>query len=248
MTLRLGKTPARLGAVTFKLTDYLTTLPTPPANFGHEGLVSSWGMLGNDAVGDCVLAGGAHETEMWCDEGGTSAPFTAASVLSDYSAITGYDPSDPSTDKGTDMQAAASYRRKTGLLDANGNRHKVGAYLSITPGNVHEHLTALYLFGAVGVGLTLPESAMTQFGKGLYWSYNSRSPVAGGHYVPLVAKRGTHLVCVTWGRLQSMTQRFFSACNDESIVYLSPEMLNGQGKSPEGFNLAQLNADLAALK
>jgi len=34
---------------------------------------------------------------------------------------------------------------------------------------------------------------------------------------------------------------------DEGVVYLSEEMLTG-GKSLEGFNLAQLRADLAAIK
>ena len=245
--LRLGKTEARPDAVSFKLADYLVSMPKPPAYFGHEAMVKNWGMLGNDSVGDCVLAGGAHETEVWCAEGGKLVSFSPRSVISDYSAITGYDPSDPSSDKGTDLQVAASYRRKTGLLDANGKRHRVGAYLALTPGNWAQHLQALYLFGAVGIGIRFPRSAMDQFNAGKYWSLNKTSPIEGGHYVPLVAKRGAHLVCVTWGKLQPMTQAFFQYFNDESLVYVSAEMLNGQGKSPEGLNLVQLSADLNAL-
>ena len=55
--------------------------------------------------------------------------FNNQSVLKDYSAVTGFNPNDPNTDQGTDMQVAASYRRKTGVLDAAGKRHKVIAYL-----------------------------------------------------------------------------------------------------------------------
>ena len=248
--MKLGKLPARPGAVKLALADYLdtTTLPKPPTNIGHENLVASWGMLGNDQYGDCVWAGAGHETFLWNREGNHTLPqITTSTVLSDYTAVTGFNPNDPSTDNGTDMQVAASYRRKTGLLDAMGNRHKVGAYLALRTGDWNQHLQALYIFGAVGIGIKFPASAMDQFNKGLYWSLVKKSPIEGGHYVPLVAKRGTHLVCVTWGQLQNMTRAFFDYYNDESIVYLSPEMLNGQGVTPEGFNLAQLQADLAAI-
>jgi hypothetical protein len=68
-------------------------------------------MLGNDTVGDCVLAGGGHETMLWNREAGKTVPFTAANSIKDYSAITGYAPADPSSDKGTDMEIADAYNR-----------------------------------------------------------------------------------------------------------------------------------------
>lgn len=52
--------------------------------------------------------------------------------------------------------------------------------------------------------------------------------------------------CVTWGRLQSMTLRFYKNYCDEAYAILSPEMLI-EGKSLEGFDLAQLQADLKLL-
>jgi len=245
--MKLGKKPARPGAFRLRLRDYLVTLPTPPAEFGHDGLVATdWGMLGNDRVGDCVLAGGAHETMLWTAEGGAPASFNDAGVLADYSAITGYNPADPSTDQGTDMQQAAAYRRATGLIDAAGNRHKVAAYLAITAGDLNEHLVAAYVFGAVGVGITFPDSAMAQFNAGQPWDVVAGSTIEGGHYVPLVASRGGLLQFVTWGKLQAATPAFFQANNDESVVYLSEETL-ANGVDLEGFNLDQLRADLAAL-
>ncbi len=155
---------------TFRLADYVdkTVLPHPPATFGHEKTVVSWGMLGNDSVGDCVLAGAAHEHMVWCDE---SVPtlacrFDTASVISAYSALTGYVPGKPSTDRGTDMAKAASWRRKSGITDADGHVHKIAAYLAIEGGNVSEILTACWLFGAVGIGLQLPAYAMDEFNAG----------------------------------------------------------------------------------
>jgi hypothetical protein len=248
--LRLGKRPARPGAIKLKLRDYinLSVLPAPPAEFGHDGLVKSpWGMLGNDAAGDCVWAGGAHETMVWNAEAGIVVSFDDTCVLSDYSAVTGYVVGDDSTDQGTDMQTAAAYRKATGLLAADGTRHKVGAYLEIEAGNLEEHLTAAYLFGAVGIGITFPDSAMDQFNAGQPWSVVTGSTIEGGHYVPFLARRAGMFVVVTWAAEQQMQDSFFAANNDESVVYLSSERLKG-GKSLDGFDLDQLNADLAALK
>ena len=60
-----------------------------------------------------------------------AAPFTDALAISAYSAIGGYVPGEPETDNGLDMAMAAAYRRKTGLLDANGVQHKIDAYVAV---------------------------------------------------------------------------------------------------------------------
>jgi hypothetical protein len=247
--MKLGKLPARPGAVKLRFSDYLdlSKLPTPPAEFGHETLVTDWGLLGNDSAGDCVWAGGGHETILWNIEAGHRVSFSTANTLADYMAVTGYNPNDPSTDQGTDMQVAADYRLKTGLLDANGNRHRIGAYLAITAGNLQEHLIASYLFGAVGIGITFPLSAMHQFDAGQPWDIVPGATIDGGHYIPLVSFRGGLLNVVTWGKVQPMTEAFFASQNDESLAYLSPEMLI-DGKSLEGFDLAQLQSDFNDLK
>jgi hypothetical protein len=247
LPLKLGKTAARPEAMKFKLAQYIdrSILPTPPKAFGHEGLVPSWGVLANDKFGCCVWAGAAHETMMFCREAGTMTAFSDDAVLSDYSAVTGFDPKDPDTDNGSDMKAAASYRRKTGIVDAAGKRHQIAAYLSINAGDLHEHLVALYLFGAVGVGIRFPSTAMDQFDRGKPWDVVRRSGVEGGHYIPLVAMRDNP-VCVTWGKLQQMTPTFFKKYNDESVAYVSHERLTN-GRTLEGFDADQLAADLAAL-
>jgi hypothetical protein len=245
-----GKAPARPDAVKLKFRDYVDTsvLPTRPIIFGHENVVAAtaWLMLGNDQLGDCVEAGAAHETMLYNGAVGVPVSFTTACTVKVYSEITGYTPKNPDSDQGTDMEVAANYRKKTGILDASGKRHKVGAYLALTPGDVEEHLLAAYLFGAVGIGIEFPESAMDQFNAGEPWDVVADSEIDGGHYIPLVAYRDM-MVVVTWGQTQEMTEAFFVKYNDESIVYLSPEYFDGTGKTPEGFDIAQLTADLAAI-
>lgn len=259
MKLCLGKAPATYDKRDLQFAYYRSSIPLPahPKQFGHELLnPRAWEMLGNgpdDSVrpgfqgaGDCVFAGAAHETMMWNLEAGRTVRFTGANAIADYSAVTGYKIGDDSTDNGTDVRQALKYRQKVGIIDADGARHQIGPYLALEPGNVEHLYEALYLFGAVGIGIQFPGSAADQFDAGKPWSVVHGARIEGGHYIPMVAKRKT-LDCVTWGRTQPMTLGFYEKYCDEAWVTLSPEMLTA-GKSLEGFDLAQLQADLTALK
>lgn len=255
---RTGKKPARPGAVKFKLTNYINrkALPKCPAKFGHEDLIGDrdWGMLANDSVGCCVLAGAAHEHMLWTRIGeAPDASFSPEAVLSDYTAITGYNPNAPldangenPTDQGTDMELAAQYRRKTGIVDDKGNRHQIAAYLAVEPGNMDQLFLATWLFGAVGIGLEFPDYAMQQFDAGKPWTVKKAPRPEDGHYVPMIAKR-QQLVCVTWGREQPMTAGFLHKYCDEAVCYLAPEALTNR-KSAEGFDYDALLQDLKGLK
>jgi hypothetical protein len=245
---KLGKTPARPGAASLKLSTYLdaAALPDVPKAFGHQDLVGSFGMLANDRVGDCVWAGAAHETLMWNAEGRRPVVFTDSDVLADYSRVTGYKPSDPSTDQGTDMEVAAKFRRKTGIRSHNGTRHRIAAYLALE--GVEDLAIAAYLFGSVGIGVQIPSSAMEQFDAGEPWKIVAGDDIEGGHYVPLVGRASNgHFLVVTWGRVQEVTAGWLRKYVDEALVYLSAEALV-EGKSPEGFDVKALTADLAALR
>lgn len=252
MTFKLGKTAARPDAVTFKLSSYLdkSVLPTIPKAVGHSAVLPrDLGMLGNDQYGDCVWAGAAHETMLWNGIASKRVSFSDSAVLSDYSEVTGFSVYEPNSDQGTDMKDAASYRRKTGVVDDLGMRHKVDAYLALTPGDVNELRAAIYLFGAVGVGVLFPDYWMDQFNAGKEWTYRKVAKPNAGHYIPAFASaspRGA-ITVATWGRLQKMSAKAYETFNDESIAYVSLEMLNASGKSLEGFNIAQLRTDLAAI-
>lgn len=245
MAYKLGKLPARPDAVKLKFAAYLTgKLPSPPTTFGHDNLVKTYPMFGNDQYGDCVWAGAGHETQIWSAEGGSPATFTDTGLLKAYSAVTGFNKNDPNSDQGTDMQAAASYRRKTGILDSHSKRHKVGAYVALTPGDVNQLYTATWLFGAVGIGIEFPAFAMDQFNARQPWDVSKHNTtIDGGHYIPAVGHHSGFINVVTWGREISMTEAFYKKYCDEAIAYLSPEALR-VGVSLEGFSLAALTDDL----
>jgi hypothetical protein len=240
---KLGKLPARPGAVKLKFATY-KTLPTYPK--AERPVDLGWGMLGNDNYGDCVWAGAGHETMSWNNEAKKTVTFTDKSVLSDYSKVTGFKPNDPNSDQGTDMQVAANYRKKTGVVDANGVRHKVGAYVALNLGNTTQVKEAIYLLGAIGVGFNFPDYAMDEFDSGQTWHVKSGGSISGGHYVPAIGYDSRYLYVVSWGKLVKMTWGFYKKYADEVIAYLSPEMLTG-GISLEGYNVIQLDADIRNL-
>src|SRR5271165_1339972 len=117
MPYKLGKLPAQHKPSNLKFANYVCPwqLPPLPAQFGHERLVTDWGMLLNDQLGCCVISGGEHEHLLWNKEAGKTVTFDDKATVANYHAIGGYDPNNPDSDQGCDVQVAADYRRKTGL-------------------------------------------------------------------------------------------------------------------------------------
>lgn len=250
MNLKLGKLPATKDSRDLLMANYLTGAPLPkrPSKFGHTNLLpADVGMLGNDRYGDCVFASAAHLTMLWNAEAGRKVEFNDEGVLSDYAAVTGFDPSTGANDNGTNMRDMLNYWRQTGIVDAQGNRHKIAGYAAIDPSNLDHVLTALWLFD-LDIGFVVTQDAMDRFRDNDIWDVSPWSgdmTVLGGHCVPPVSLYN-YINSYTWGRLQGMTQRFFRRQCDEVYAVFSEEMLN-DGKSLEGFDLSALQSDLSSL-
>jgi hypothetical protein len=262
--LKFGKKPATEDKRDLKLADFVdkTVLPTsfPKPNFGNGTLFSDWEMLGNgpdpsnpagspDGVGDCVIASRAHLTMLDTKVGApATARFTAESAISEYSKLSGYVPGDESTDVGLDMRAVCSYQKRYGLLDADGNRHKIGAYLTFPPGDGLLAMQAIWIFGGYAHGFSVPESAIEQFDKGEIWDDVGDTNILGGHEVCAVGTMDwkTKQTVITWARRQEMTFRFMARYNDENFCWVAPEILNLAGLW-RGLNVLQLNDALRAI-
>lgn len=250
---KTGKRPARKGAIKFGFADYFDVkkLPVPPPRFGHENIGKPWGMLANDEHSCCVFSGAAHEHMVWTHEGGLPvADFEDANVLADYSAVTGFQLGDEDTDQGTDMAAAASYRRRVGIVDAKGVRRKIAGYVSLKPGDVDQLIAATYLTGAVGVGLNLPKGAMDEFDAHKPWDvhHGKSHGTEGGHYVTCIGRNSAGmLLIVTWGAFHAMSPAFYQQWSDEAVLYYSPEIIRPDKKTPEGFDEPTLLSHLGQL-
>jgi hypothetical protein len=68
----------------------------------------------------------------------------------------------------------------------------------------------------------------------------------GGHcvFVPKYDEKG--FTCITWGQLKTMTLAFWKNYCDEAHTLLAQDWLSAKG-APNGFNQAQLEADLKAI-
>lgn len=251
----LGKLAPRDDPRTLQLANYLTgELPKPPYRIQWSKAVTSWPMMANDRVGDCTCAAAGHMIQAWTANAGES-PFrfvpatglvlTDAEILAAYGAITGYRPDDPSTDRGAVELDVLNYWRKTGV-----GGHQIAAYAALEPQNRQHVELGVDLFGGVYIGLALPLSAQQQrvwsvppgglHGKGQPGSW-------GGHAVPVLDYDAHGLTCVTWGSLKRMTWGFWAAYCDEAYALVSQDWIAAAGKAPSGFDLAELQADLAAI-
>lgn len=271
--LRTGKLPARQVDSDVPFSKYRTSEAILPRVHGHGNTFSNWGMNANgpdptvtyanfQGAGCCVFAGGDHETENWTNLGAGGltgqevVTFTGMNTLSDYSAVTKYDPTQTDaegnnpTDQGTDVHDALEYRMETGLVDSTGNRHKLYNYVTLDPkSNWEEFLQAIFVFDAVGIGINFPGSAMDQFNEGLGWSVVKGSKIDGGHYIPVVGfdQTAETVTIITWGKRITATKEFILEYCDESYGLMSAEAVEKNGKTYEGFDLAQLQSDLANL-
>ncbi len=250
--LKLGKQVARHDPRTLLLASYATAaLPTPPASLDLTTKVSSWGMMENDQIGNCTCAAAGHLLMEWTVNAGRKMVTpTDKQVVAAYSAITGYNPTTGANDNGAVEIDVLNYWRQTGIAG-----HKIGAYVALEPSNHTHVMDSVYMFEGCYIGVQLPISAQDQVKNHQPWSVPPGGMTGdgakgswGGHAVPVVAYDSRGVTVVTWGALQTMTWSFWESYCDEAYAILSKDYLDGKKKSPQGFSMAQLQADLADLK
>ena len=249
--IKLGKKAARFDPRTLKMAKYLgPSIDPPPASTDWLANVTSWPMYANDKLGDCVEAAGAHMVELWEKYTNSNKPQpTNTDVLKAYEGAAGYIPGDPSTDNGTDMLTFLKYWRNTGI-----GGHKILAFVSLKRGDLTELQQAIWLFGSAFIGVQLPVSVQSRnewtVPNGLTGDYAPGS--WGGHCIPvgaysdLVPARTRNRV-VTWGEVVTMSDYFYQIMSDEAYAVLSQDWIDTNGLAPSHFDLAALQADLAAL-
>lgn len=247
MPRKLGRRSIKTDARTLRLSKYLTALPPAPVDRNWLRGVTEWGMMLNDNLGDCTCAACGHAIQIWTLNTGAEQTVYDAAILTAYEEWCGYNPADPGSDQGgIILDVLNDWRQHGEVLQGN----KLSAFASVNVANPGEVRQAINLFGGVYIGLGLPVTAQTQTS----WSYVPSTPDNaagswGGHavYVPKYSAAG--LTCITWGEAMWMSNHFWHEYVDECYALLSEDWLNTRGaQSPSGFDLAQLQADLAAIR
>jgi hypothetical protein len=255
LKLKLGKHVARHDPRTLLLASYATpALPAPPAKLNLATKVKDrWGMMDNDQLGDCTCAAAGHLIMEWTANASKMVTPPDSAIVDAYSAITGYNPKTGANDNGANELDVLNYWRQTGIAG-----HKIQAFVALEPSNKTHIMDGIWIFGGCYIGVALPKSAQAQTSNKQPWSVppsgtgGDGAPGSwGGHAVPVVAYDSRGLTVVTWGALQTMTWGFWEAYCDEAYAILSPDFLQQKGGktvAPSGFDIAQLQADLADLK
>ena len=250
--LKLGKQSARHDPRTLLMASYITPqLPTPPASFDLTSKVKAWGMMQNDQISDCTCAAAGHLIMEWTVNAGKKmATPSDKQIVAAYSAVTGYNPATGANDNGAVEIDVLNYWRQSGIAG-----HKIGAYVALEPANHTHIMDSVYIFEGCYIGLQLPISAKAQTQSNQPWSVPPGGAIGdgkpgswGGHAVPVVAYDARGVTCVTWGAPQQMTWSFWEAYCEEAYAILSNDYLTGKKKTPQGFSLSQLQADLQDLK
>lgn len=250
---KLGRKAVKTDSRTLKVRAYLTSaLPAPPASVDWSKGQTAWGMLRNDTLGDCTIAGAMHAIMGWGLNAGTEATFTDDDALSYYETFDGYEDGDPSTDNGGVLLDVLNDWKQSGIESesaVNYEPHKIVAFASVDPTNLNEVKSALSIFGPLYCGLSFPNSAMDQSS----WELTSDTSIDGGHCVVMIGYNATGPVFISWGALYQATWDFFNyyfapARQGEVYAAISPDWIEKSGVDPAGLNAAQLEADAALIR
>jgi hypothetical protein len=236
--MKLGKKTRRFDQRTLRLARYLTpALPPPPPAATNSKGIANWGMMLNDKLGDCTIAGVGHAVQVWTLSQGSEVTVPDSAVLTYYEKWDGYDPSNPSSDQGgVELDVLNDWRQQ----DFAG--HKLLAFADTDPQDTLHVRQAIALFGGLYIGVELPITAQTQDVWDVNTGPNGKPGSWGGHCVFVPDYDANGLTCITWGAPKKMTWGFWGTYCDEAHALLSPDW-----KPPAGFDMAALQADLKAV-
>jgi hypothetical protein len=217
---KLGKKAPRRDARTLKLKAILRAPVKVPAEYdfdtSHAGVPTP--VFANDRVGDCVIAGRAHQTLRFeLVEQDTVIKITDGDVVREYLLETGGE------DTGLVVLDSLSRWRTRGWV-AGGERYFITAFAEIDRRVANEVKRTVFTDLGVGLGLALPRTAAREFTAGKPWAITTGAGSApgswGGHYVYVTGYTTLGPTCVTWGRKQRMSWAFFRKYCDEAYAII----------------------------
>ena len=255
--LRLGRLAPRVQGPRLILADYLEqTLPTPPARTSYWDMASSAlsEIYLNDQEGDCVIAMMQHIDDVLMANAGV-APiiFSDTQTNLSYSAIGGYVPGDPSTDRGCDEVTALNYWQQHGLLPDGA--HKIDGWATVNATHRNELAAGLWLFENLAFGMALPDEWLaTPPAPDFVWDVAGEPDQNNGHAVCGVDIHPEGIVICSWGMRGLLTwaaaARYAIGINSgETYVVFGQDAINrATQKSASGFSAAALTYDLTIFK
>ena len=237
MNYRLGKLPPVLDTRTLRLKCYLVALPKAPATCPwYSKAKAPWGMMGNQDYGDCAFAALAHARQLMTAVATVESSPDERAVVKEYLSYTG------GRDSGSVLLDVLNRTRQRGMAGFT-----LVAYAAIDVKR-QDFRNALHLLGGAYIGLSLPDRVIDVPDMlKAPWSGTRGDPnPQNGHCVELVGYSAKYAYCVTWGARKAIEWCFLETYCDEAYGLLSPDWFR-KGQSPDHFDMAQLQADLAQI-
>ena len=241
--MKLGRKAIRTDSRTLRMARYLTpSLPPPPVSVDWTHGLSDWGMMLNDTLGDCTIAGCGHAVQVWSLANvGLELTVSDSDILAAYEAWDGYVNGDASTDNGGIELDVLNDWKKNGLAG-----HALLAFADPAVANLTEIRQTIALFGGCYIGMEVPNFIMDSIPQ--VWDVTTDDGgIDGGHCVFVAGYDAESFTFISWGTVYKMTTAFWAKYVDEAHGLLSSVWIGANG-APSGFNLNQLQADLSAIR
>ena len=242
---KLGRKAVKHDSRRLMLAKYLAAgLPAPPAFVDWTNGITQFGMMLNDSLGDCTIAGCAHAVQIWTANSASEVTLPDSTILAYYEQWDGYVSGDPSTDNGGVEESVLDDWRQSSF-----GGQILTAYADADVSNLTEVKQAVQLFLGLYIGANVTNQAMQTAGNpAIAWDQTGDTSSAGGHCVYVTGYDDSYIYFVSWGQIYKMTLAYWNANVDEAHALMSPDLLGSSGLSASGFNSTQLLADLAEIK
>lgn len=245
--MKLGRRALKRDTRTLRLARYLgASLPPAPPSCDWTKTTADFGVMLNDQLGDCTIAGAAHAVQIWTLNSGSIETLSDPQVLNTYVAWDGYVPGNPDTDNGGIELDVLNKWRKLGLCG-----HSLIGFAAANVGNITEMRQGIALFGGAYIGMEVPNFIMeSELDPTVPWDLPAGGDdggIDGGHCVYVVGYDAHYFYFISWGKVYKMTVAFFLKYVDEGYVLFGGDWVNTGGKAPSGFLVAELTADLVLI-
>ncbi len=231
-----------------QLSAILDSYDAPPPSAGRVPEDTRFTNLRNNELRCCTIAGPGHMMQAWAAMRGEQLEIPDVSIERAYSAICGYVPGRPETDRGGLIINALTHLRQVGLELADGTHARIGGFARVDMRDRYEVRAAINCFGGIIVGADLPRRITSQRRWQLPLVENrtsdDRPRSLGGHcYLHLRSDRKTRVV-LPWTQLIDADHDHEEFYVDEGWVVIDAEVVAGRRPSPAGFSVVRLLENL----
>lgn len=216
----------------------------PPLVVDRSHLTPQFKMFYNDTIGNCTCAAVYNAMIAWqsLTDSGIAIPEILAVEL--YSAVTGYNPENPSTDQGAAEDDVLAYGVRTGY--ATRDYLYSPMWGTIDPGNINLMASAVAKFGVAYQGVVMRRGDMERLDSGqpLDTVSGMDMSIAGGHALLIWSYEGLRpndrVQLITWGTLITATWEWVLARSIECHGLFFPQLMSPAHQKLIGLDLDSL--------